>query len=107
MAQRAANGEETFESRVVISLGTITESRTGADQVQEATGQYQLDKKSLHTIEERIKAERNAGQVPVAVPGDEIPALVNTLFKKPYGDESQNAAMRPMARASGFAILAC
>ncbi|WP_206680809.1 type I restriction endonuclease subunit R [Endozoicomonas acroporae] len=95
MAQRAANGEETFESRVVISLANITESRTCADQVQEAAGQYQLDKKSLQTIEERIKAERNAGQVPVAVPGDEIPALVNTLFKKSYGDESQNDSNAP------------
>ncbi|WP_422489671.1 type I restriction endonuclease subunit R [Endozoicomonas sp. ALE010] len=102
MAQRAANGEETFESRVVISLGNITESRTGADQVQEAAGQYQLDKKSLQTIEERIKAERNAGQVPVAVPSDEIPALVNNLFKKPYGDESQNDSNAPDGQGIRF-----
>ena len=99
MAQRAANGEETFESRVVISLGTITDSRTGADQVQEAAGKYQL---ALQTIEERIKAERNAGQVPVAVPSDEIPALVNTLFKKPYGDESQNDGNAPDGQGIRF-----
>ncbi|MGI2028699.1 type I restriction endonuclease subunit R [Endozoicomonas acroporae] len=102
MAQRAANGEETFESRVVISLGNITESRTGADQVQEAAGQYQLDNKPLQTIEERIKAERNAGQVPVAVPSDEIPALVNNLFKKPYGDESQNDSNSPDGQGIRF-----
>lgn len=102
MAERAANGEETFESRVVISLGNITESRTGADQVQEAAGQYQLDKKSLQTIEERIKAERNAGQVPVAVPSDEIPALVNNLFKKPYGDEGQNDSNAPDGQGIRF-----
>ncbi|WP_257286521.1 type I restriction endonuclease subunit R [Endozoicomonas sp. SESOKO1] len=102
MAERAANGQETFESRVVISLGNITDSRTGADQVQEAAGQYQLDKKSLQTIEERIKAERNAGQVPVAVPSDEIPALVNNLFKKPYGDESQNDSNAPDGQGIRF-----
>ncbi|WP_206679215.1 type I restriction endonuclease subunit R [Endozoicomonas acroporae] len=102
MAQRAANGEETFESRVVISLGNITENRTGADQVQEAAGQYKLDNKPLQTIEERIKAERNAGQVPVAVPSDEIPALVNNLFKKPYGDESQNDSNAPDGQGIRF-----
>ncbi|MBO9492526.1 type I restriction endonuclease subunit R [Thalassotalea sp. G20_0] len=101
MAQRAANGEETFESRVVISLGNITDSRTGADQVQEAVGKYQLDKQ-LQTIEERIRAECSAGIEPVAVPSDKIPALVNTLFKKPYGDESQNDDNAPDGQGIRF-----
>ncbi|WP_067518144.1 type I restriction endonuclease subunit R [Endozoicomonas ascidiicola] len=101
MAERAQAGEETFESRVVISLGGITESRTGADQVQEAAAVYKLDK-PLQSIEERVRAEQKAGVEPVAVPTDEIPALVNTLFKKPYGDERQNDTDAPDGKGIKF-----
>ena len=44
----------------------------------------------MQSIEERVRAEIKDGGQPIAVPTDEIPKLVNDLFKKPYGDESQN-----------------
>ncbi|WP_211825328.1 type I restriction endonuclease subunit R [Kistimonas asteriae] len=86
MAERQAAGLETFESRVVISLGSITDSRTGVDQAQAASDANT----TVQTIEERVRAEQKAGKSPVAVPTDEIPQLVNELFKKPYGDEAEN-----------------
>ncbi|MTI12153.1 type I restriction enzyme subunit R domain-containing protein, partial [Sansalvadorimonas verongulae] len=92
MAERAAAGLETFESRVVISLGGITENRTGIDQEQavaDAAGRYDI-KGKLQTIEERVRDEIKAGKAPVAVPTEDIPKLVNETFKKPYGDEAEN-----------------
>ncbi len=89
MAERAGAGLATFASRVVISLGGITENRT---QVNEARAAYEVHgiKHKLQSIEERVRDEIKAGKQPVAVPTDEIPKLVNELFKKPYGDESKN-----------------
>ena len=89
MAERAEAGQETFESRVVISLGGITESRTGVNELQAAYEVHGIQHK-LQSIEERVKEEVKEGKQPVAVPTDEIPTLVNELFKKPYGDESLN-----------------
>ena len=89
MAERAEAGQETFESRVVISLGGITESRTGVNETQAAYEVHGIQHK-LQSIEERVKDEVKEGKQPVAVPTDEIPTLVNELFKKPYGDESLN-----------------
>ena len=89
MAERAEAGQETFESRVVISLGGITESRTGVNETQAAYEVHGIQHK-LQSIEERVKEEVKEGKQPVAVPTDEIPTLVNELFKKPYGDESLN-----------------
>lgn len=88
MTERQAKGLPTFESRVVISLGSMTENRTGASEQQahyDAGG-----KKKLETIEERIKREHKEGKTPIAVLSDDIPTLVNTEFKLPYGDESEN-----------------
>ncbi|MGI9280510.1 MAG: type I restriction endonuclease subunit R [Endozoicomonas sp.] len=94
MAERKDAGQETFESRVVISLGGITENKTG---VNEAKAAYEVHGRQhkLQTIEERVRSEIKEGKEPVAVPTDDIPNLVNNLFKKPYcfmetGDESQN-----------------
>ena len=100
MKERAEAGRETFESRVVISLGGITDNKTG---VNEARAAYEVhgikepsaNRKQLQSIEERVRDEIRDGKQPVAVPTDEIPKLANELFKKPYGliesgDENQN-----------------
>ena len=89
MAERAEAGQDTFESRVVISLGGITENKTGVNEAQAAYEVHGI-KHKLQSIEERVRAEIKDSSQPVAVPTDEIPKLVNDLFKKPYGDESQN-----------------
>lgn len=90
MAARKAQGLATFDSRVVVSLGSITTNRSGASEQQAYYARG--GNKPLETIEERIKRELREGNVPVAVLSDEIPTLVNTEFKLPYGDESSNNA---------------
>jgi type I restriction enzyme R subunit len=88
MEARQKLGKPTFNSRVVISLGSITDKRTG---ISEQQAHYDAGAKSkLETIEERVKREVKAGTTPIAVPSDDIPNLVNDHFKLPYGDESQN-----------------
>ena len=104
MAERQAAGQETFESRVVISLGSMTDNRTGVDQIQEAAARYQVNK-PLQTIEERVRTEQKAGLIPVAVPSDEIPQLVNELFKKPYGNESENTDQETRFNNVGLLIV--
>ncbi|WOG27881.1 type I restriction endonuclease subunit R [Endozoicomonas sp. 8E] len=89
MTERATAGQEIFESRVVISLGGITENKTGVSEAKAAYEVHGIQHK-LQSIEERIRDELKEGKEPVAVPTDAIPDLVNNLFKKPYGDESQN-----------------
>ena len=88
MAEHQSKGLPTFESRVVISLGSMTEKRTG---ISEQQAHYETGSKTkLETIEERVKRELSEGIKPIAVPSDEIPKLVNDEFKLPYGDESEN-----------------
>ena len=84
MTERVEAGLEIFESRVVISLGGITDNKTGVDEQQAAYNVHGVDHK-LQTIEERVRDEVRAGKQPVAVPADDVPNLVNNLFKKPYG----------------------
>lgn len=88
MAARKAQGLPVFESRVVVSLGSMTDKRTG---ISEQQAHYASGGKSkLETIEERIKRETNEGITPIAVLTDDIPKFVNEEFKLPYGDESEN-----------------
>ncbi|MCC4821289.1 type I restriction endonuclease subunit R, partial [Vibrio lentus] len=88
MAERQSKGLPTFESRVVISLGSMTEKRTG---ISEQQAHYETGSKTkLETIEDRVKRELSEGVKPIAVPSEEISQLVNDEFKLPYGDESEN-----------------
>ena len=59
----------------------------------------------IQTIEERVRAEQKAGKPPVAVPTDEIPQLVNELFKKPYGDEAENTDQETRFNNIGLLIV--
>lgn len=86
MTQRKADGLPTFESRVVISLASVTASRTGLS-VQEAAAEYNLGPAQIQTIEERIKGELKAGKQPVALPAEQVANFVSKLFPLPYGDE--------------------
>ncbi|EGR2016755.1 deoxyribonuclease HsdR [Vibrio parahaemolyticus] len=88
MQERQNKGLPTFESRVVISLGSMTDKRTGISEQQAHYASGATSK--LETIEERIKRELKQGQTPIAVPSEKIPSLVNDEFKLPYGDESAN-----------------
>ncbi|WP_219906148.1 type I restriction enzyme subunit R domain-containing protein [Shewanella algae] len=88
MQERQNKGLPTFESRVVISLGSMTDKRTGISEQQAHYASGSTSK--LETIEERIKRELKQGQTPIAVPSEKIPSLVNDEFKLPYGDESAN-----------------
>ncbi|EJB8416628.1 type I restriction endonuclease subunit R [Vibrio vulnificus] len=88
MQERQNKGLPTFESRVVISLGSMTDKRTGISEQQAHYASGSTSK--LETIEERIKRELKQSQTPIAVPSEKIPSLVNDEFKLPYGDESAN-----------------
>ncbi|HEQ3612593.1 TPA: type I restriction endonuclease subunit R [Vibrio cholerae] len=88
MQERQNKGLPIFESRVVISLGSMTDKRTGISEQQAHYASGSTSK--LETIEERIKRELKQGQTPIAVPSEKIPSLVNDEFKLPYGDESAN-----------------
>ncbi|MDD9199536.1 type I restriction endonuclease subunit R [Aliivibrio sp. S2MY1] len=88
MQERKDKGLPTFESRVVISLGSMTDKRTG---ISEQQAHYTTGSTTkLETIEERVKREVKKGKIPVAVPSENIPSLVNDEFKLSYGDESAN-----------------
>jgi type I restriction enzyme R subunit len=88
MKERKTNGLPTFESRVVISLGSVTASRTGMS-VQEAASEYKLDRGQIQTIEERVRSELLAGKAPIAVPVEQVANFVSKLFPLPYGDETK------------------
>lgn len=88
MQERKDKGLPTFESRVVISLGSMTDKRTG---ISEQQAHYTTGSTTkLETIEERVKREVKEDKIPVAVPSENIPSLVNDEFKLSYGDESAN-----------------
>ncbi|MFZ7338131.1 type I restriction endonuclease subunit R, partial [Comamonas jiangduensis] len=88
MQERKAKGLPTFESRVVISLASATASRTGASTLQAAQAQG-VQKQTIETIEERVRAEIKAGKEPVALPTEQISSFVSKLFPLPYGDEAK------------------
>jgi len=104
MKERKANGLPTFESRVVISLASITASRTGLS-VQEAAAEYKLDREQIQTIEERIRSELLAGKAPVAVPVEQVANFVSKLFPLPYGDETKGRDGQPHANNVGLIIV--
>ncbi|MVW64333.1 type I restriction endonuclease subunit R [Massilia sp. NEAU-DD11] len=104
MKERKANGLPTFESRVVISLASVTTSRTGLS-VQEAAAEYKLDRDQIQTIEERIRSELLADKAPVAVPLEQVANFVSKLFPLPYGDETKGRDGQPHANNVGLIIV--
>lgn len=104
MKERKANGLPTFESRVVISLASVTASRTGLS-VQEAAAEYKLDRDQIQTIEERIRGELLSGKSPVAVSTEQVANFVSKLFPLPYGDETKGRDGQPHANNVGLIIV--
>ncbi|MDP3847642.1 MAG: type I restriction endonuclease [Pseudomonas sp.] len=104
MAKRAALGLPTFDSKVVISLASITASRTGAS-VQEEAAEYEVSLDQIQSIEERVRAEVKAGKVPVAMPSEQIANFVSKLFPLPYGDESKGLDGKPRGNNVGLIIV--
>lgn len=104
MKERKANGLPTFESRVVISLASVTASRTGLS-VQEEAAEYNLVPEQIQTIEERVKGELKAGKQPVALPAEQVANFVSKLFPLPYGDEGKGRDGQPHANNVGLIIV--
>ena len=104
MAERAQKGLPTFDSKVVISLSSITASRTGASAMEEAA-EYKVDLDKIQSIEERIKAEVKAGKIPVAMPSEQLGNFVSKLFPLPYGEESNGLDGQPQANNVGLIIV--
>jgi type I restriction enzyme R subunit len=104
MKERKASSLPTFESRVVISLASVTASRTGLS-VQEQAAEYNLGPEQIQTIEERIKGELKAGEQPVALPTEQVANFVSKLFPLPYGDEGKGRDGQPHANNVGLIIV--
>jgi len=104
MLERANRGLPTFDSKVVISLASITSSRTGASVMEEAA-EYEVEADKIRSIEERIKAELKAGKTPVAMPSEQIGNFVSKLFPLPYGDETKGLDGKPQANNVGLIIV--
>lgn len=104
MAKRAAQGLPTFESKVVISLASVTESRTGAS-VKDEAAENKVDAAKVQSIEERVRAEAKAGKEPVAMPSEQIGNFVSKLFPLPYGDERKGQDGKPHANNVGLVIV--
>lgn len=104
MAERAQKRLPTFDSKVVISLSSITSSRTGASALEEAA-EYKVALDKIQSIEERIKAEVKAGKNPVAMPSEQIGNFVSKLFPLPYGEESNGLDGKPQANNVGLIIV--
>lgn len=104
MKVRSEQGLPTFESRVVVSLASITASRTGAS-LQEAAAEYKVDAKQVQTIEERVRAEVKAGKQPVAMPAEQVANFVSKLFPLPYGDETKGQDGKVHANNVGLIIV--
>jgi len=104
MKERSVNGLPIFESRVVISLASVTASRTGLS-VQEEAAEYNLGPEQIQSIEERIKGELKAGKQPVALPAEQVANFVSKLFPLPYGDETKERDGQPHANNVGLIIV--
>lgn len=104
MVERAKKGEKTFQSKVVISLASMTASRTGLS-VQEEAAEYKIGIDKMQSIEERVRAEAKAGKEPVALPSDQIANFVSKLFPLSYGDESNGRDGQPQANNVGLIIV--
>lgn len=104
MVERANKGLPTFDSKVVISLASITSSRTGASAMEEAA-EYEVKAEKIRSIEERVKAEVKAGKTPVAMPSEQIANFVSKLFPLPYGEETKGIDGKPQANNVGLIIV--
>lgn len=104
MVERAQKGLPTFDSKVVISLASITSSRTGASTMEEAA-EYEVEADKIRSIEERVKAEVKAGKTPVAMPSEQIGNFVSKLFPLPYGEETNGLDGKPQANNVGLIIV--
>ena len=104
MVERAKQGLPTFESRVVVSLASITASRTGLS-VQEQAAEYRVNIDKVRTIEERVRAAIKAGVEPVAMRSEDISNFVSKLFPLPYGDEGKGRDGQPHANNVGLIIV--
>jgi type I restriction enzyme R subunit len=104
MGERAQKGLPTFDSKVVISLTSITASRTGASAMEEAA-EYGVGLDKIQTIEERVKAEVKVGKEPVTMPSEQIANFVSKLFPLPYGDESKGKDGKQHANNVGLIIV--
>lgn len=104
MEKRAKAGLPTFESKVVVSLASMTASRTGATEL-EAAKAAGLAPQKIKTIEERVREEIGAGKEPVALPSDQIAAFVGDRFPLPYGNEAPGADGRIHGNNTGLIIV--
>jgi type I restriction enzyme R subunit len=104
MAERAAAGLPTFETKVVVSLASMTASRTGASEVAQ-TKNAGVAVAKIQTIEERVRAELKAGTEPVALPSERIAGFVSDQFPLPYGDETPGQDGRVKANNTGLIIV--
>ena len=104
MAERVNKGLPTFDSKVVISLASITSCRTGASVMEEAA-EYKVGLEKIQSIEERVRAEVKAGKSPVAMPLEQIGNFVSKLFPLPYGEESNGLDGKPRANNVGLIIV--
>lgn len=104
MRERSQQGLPVFQSKVVVSLASITASRTGAS-VQEAAAENNVSAAQIRSIEERVKAELKAGKEPVAMPAEQVANFVSKLFPLPYGDESKGQDGQAHANNVGLIIV--
>jgi len=104
MTERTEQGLPTFQSRVVISLASMTVSRTGASVLEEAA-EYKVNPEKVQSIEERVRAEIKAGKEPVAMPTEQIANFVSKLFPLPYGDEAKGKDGQVHANNVGLIIV--
>ncbi|MDI3274315.1 type I restriction endonuclease [Pseudomonas sp. AL03] len=104
MTERAHKGLLTFDSKVVISLASMTTSRTGASVMEEAA-EYGVDLDKIQSIEERVKAEVKAGKEPIAMPSEQIGNFVSNVFPLPYGDEIKGKDGKQHANNVGLIIV--
>lgn len=104
MGERIKLGLPTFESKVVVSLSSITASRTGLS-VQEAAAEYEVDIDQVLSIEERVRDEVKSGIEPVVMPAERIAHFVSKLFPLPYGDETKGRDGQPHSNNVGLIIV--
>lgn len=104
MQTRAAQGLPTFASRVVISLASVTATRTGLSEQEEAA-EHDIAPEQLQSIEERIKRELKEGKTPVALPSEQVANFISKLFPLPYGDESSGRDGRVQTNNIGLIIV--
>lgn len=104
MVERGQKGLPTVDSKVIISLASITSSRTGASAMEEAA-ECGIETDKIRSIEERVKAEVKAGKTPVAMPSEQIGNFVSKLFPLPYGEECKGLDGKPQANSVGLIIV--